>query len=238
MKTAMFREIGRPECLLEGVMHTNFTVYNHPLDYTVTPQGAADPWLANTGLTSGATIAAVVGREHDALIPGCAPAGTIDLLHYAGVDSTQNADAVRYTAPSGARVFSSGAYEFSLALDGYRSNDTLGPAFPVAADRSVPVDPRVQRLMRNALADLTSPQPPAIIRVASQGGRLRVSTGPRPDPRIVGRVVYRVGENGSRTLVCSGRAPCFPAPAPGHYWFEVSYLDRWGGVSAPRSSAP
>jgi len=237
MKTALFREIGRPECLLEGVEHTNFTVYDHPLDYTVTAQGAADPWLANTGLAAGSTIAAVVGREHDALAPGCAPKNTVVLFHYDGVDPTQNADAVRYTAPSGARAFASGAYNFSLALDGYRSTDWLGPAYPVGVDRNVPVDPRVQQFMRNALADLTSPQPPAFVRVALQDGRLRVGTRWPDDPRIVGRVVYRVRlPDGRGQLVCSGRVPCFPPPAPaGHYRFDVSFVDRWGGTSAPAS---
>jgi hypothetical protein len=239
MKTAMFREIGRPECLLEGVQHTNFTVYDHPLDYTVTAQGAADPWLANTGLTAGSTIAGVVGREHDALVPGCAPAGTTVLFHYDGIEPDQNADAVRYTAPSGARVFASGAYLFSLALDGYRSDETLGPAFPVAPDRLVPVDPRVQQFMRNALADLTSPQPPTFVRVALQDGRLRVGTRWPADPRIVGRQISRVRlPDGPAQLVCSGHVPCFPPPAPpGRYRFDVSFVDQWGGVSAPTSSS-
>jgi hypothetical protein len=240
MKTAMFREIGRPECLLEGVQHTNFTVYDHPLDYTVTPQGAADPWLAGTGLTAGSTIAGVVGREHDALIPGCAPADTVDLFHYSGVDWTQNADAVRYTAPSGARVFATGAYNFTLALDGYRSTDWLGPAFPVGADRNVPVDPRVQQFMRNTLADLTRPQAPAFVRVALQDDRLRVGTRWPDDPRIVGRVIYRFRlPGGPAQLVCSGHVPCFPPPAePGRYRFDVSFVDRWGGTSVPTSSTP
>ena len=237
MKTALFREIGRPECLLEGVEHSNFTVYDHPLDDTVTAQGAADPWLANTGLAAGSTIAGIVGREHDALAPGCAPKSTVVLFHYDGVDPTQNADAVRYTAPSGARVFASGAYNFSLALDGYRSTDRLGPAYPVGVDRNVPVDPRVQQFMRNALADLTSPQPPAFVRVALQGGRLRVGTRWPDDPRIVGRVIYRVRlPDGGAQLVCSGHVPCFPPPAPpGRYRFDVSFVDRWGGTSAPTS---
>ena len=240
MKTAMFREIGRPECLLEGVQHTNFTVYDHPLDDTVTAQGAADPWLANTGLTAGATIAGIVGREHDALAPGCAPKSTVVLFHYTGVDQPQDSDAVKYTAPSGARVFATGAYLFTLALDGYRSTDWLGPAFPVGADRNVPVDPRVQQFMRNVLADLTSPQAPAFVRVGLQGGRLRVGTRPPGDPRIVSRVTYRVGlPDGAAQLVCSGPAPCFPPPAPpGLYRFDVSFVDRWGGTSAPTSSPP
>jgi hypothetical protein len=240
MKTALFREIGRPECLLEGVQHTNFTVYDHPLDDTVTAQGAADPWLAGTGLTAGSTIAGIVGREHDALAPGCAPKSTVVLFHYTGVEQVQDSDAVRYTAPSGARVFASGAYDFSLALDGYRSTDWLGPAYPVGADRNVPVDPRVQQFMRNALADLTSPQPPVFVRVRLQGGQLRVGTRRPSDPRIVGRLVYRVRlPDGAAQLVCSGHAPCFPPPAPpGRYRFDVSFVDQWGGVSARTSSTP
>jgi len=240
MKTAMFREIGRPECLLEGVQHTNFTDYDHPLDYTVTAQGAADPWLAGTGLTAGSTVAGVVGREHDAIIPGCTPPGTVDIFHYAGVEPLQNADAVRYTAPSGARVFASGAYNFSLALDDYRSTDWLGPAYPVGADRNVPVDPRVQQFMRNVLGDLTRPQPPNFVRARLQDGRLRVGTPWPDDPRIVGRAIYRVRlPDGPSQLVCSGHVPCFPPPAqPGHYRFDVSFLDRWGGASAPASSTP
>jgi hypothetical protein len=238
-KTAMFREIGRPECLLEGVQHTNFTVYDHPLDYTVTDAGAADPWLAGTGLTAGSVIAGVVGREHDAFAPGCAPANTIVLFHYHGIVQPQDADAVRYTAPSGARVFSSGAYNLTLALDAYRSDDTLGRAFPVGADRTVPVDPRVQQFMRNALDDLTRPAPPLLVRKISDNGRLRIQTGWPDDPRITSRVVYRVrAEDGSRELVCSGHQHCFPAPPdqPGTYHVEVSYVDAWGGTSVPTSS--
>src|SRR5205823_4481616 len=35
-KTAMFREIGRPECLLMAVQHTRFALLSHALNYTVT----------------------------------------------------------------------------------------------------------------------------------------------------------------------------------------------------------
>jgi hypothetical protein len=94
--------------------------------------------------------------------------------------------------------------------------------------------------MRNALADLTSPQPPAFVRVALQDGRLRVGTRWPDDPRIVGRVVYRVRlPAGHPQLVCSGHVPCFPPAAPpGRHRFDVSFVDRWGGTSAPASSAP
>ena len=68
-KTAMFREIGRPECELMGVLHQFFVSVPTALDYAVTDAGAADPWLAGTGLHAGDTIAGVVGREHDVINP-------------------------------------------------------------------------------------------------------------------------------------------------------------------------
>ena len=95
--------------------------------------------------------------------------------------------------------------------------------------------------MRNALADLTSPQAPAVVRRLGDAGRLRVQTGWPVDPRIVGRVVYRVrAEDGSRELVCTGHDRCYVtrATSPGTYHFEVAYLDRWGGQSAFTSSPP
>lgn len=242
-KTAMFREIGRPECQLEGVEHGDITVYDHRLDYTVTAAGAADPWLAGTGLTEGSTIGGVVGREHDFLVPGCATTTSlVDLFHYTSpVIASQNADAVKWTAPSGARVFASGGYTFSLALDAYRSDGTLGPEFPIAADHDVPVDPRVQAFMHNALDDLTRPAPPPVARRTSDNGRFRLRTGWPNDARILGRLVYRVrAEDGSRQLVCSGHGPCYPPrpTQPGTYHLEASYVDQWGGVSAPASSTP
>ena len=54
-----------------------------------------------------------------------------------------SADAVRYTAPSGARVFSSGSLYFVYGLDNYYGH------------RDVLPDPRLRQFMRNALADLT-----------------------------------------------------------------------------------
>jgi hypothetical protein len=240
-KTAMSRQIGRPECKLEGVEHGDITIYDHPLDYTVTAAGAADPWLANTGLTAGSTIAGVVGREHDSIVPGCTGTPETVLFHYASpVNQSQDADAVKWVAPSGARVFASGGFVFSMALDAYRSDGRLGPPFPIAADRATPADPRVQQFMANAIADLTRPAaPPAVRKVADPAG-LRVMTGWPSDPRVVSRLVYRVREqDGTRALVCSGHVKCLVTPAtlPGTYHFEVSYVDRWGGISAPASSS-
>lgn len=242
-KTAMFRELGRPECQLIGVQHADFRALGHALDYTVTSAGAADPWLAGTGLHAGDVIAGVVGREHDTLTgyPGCIHPGEVVLFHYDGAGVDLNGDAIRYTAPGGARVFASGAQEFSWALDGWRSDDTLAPSVPVGADRSAPADPRVQQFMRNALDDLTRPaSPPAVVTVRGGGGTVRVRTGWPADPRITGRLVYRLRDGSAPLLVCQGRARCLVPRAtdPGTYRFEVMYVDVWGRTSAPSFSTP
>jgi hypothetical protein len=52
-----------------------------------------------------------------------------------------NADATRYTAPSGAMVFASGSHQFAWGLDDY--------------ERPGLVDPRLQRFMKNALDAMT-----------------------------------------------------------------------------------
>jgi hypothetical protein len=61
-----------------------------------------------------------------------------------GYGEPTRAEAVRYTAPSGARVFSSSSLQFVWGLDNYYGHP------------DAPLDPRLQRFMRNALADLTS----------------------------------------------------------------------------------
>jgi hypothetical protein len=237
-KTAMFREIGRPECLLEGLEHFGIIKpTTRALDYVVTADGAADPWLADTGLHAGDTIAGVVGREHDTAsdYPGCSHPGEVTLFHYDGNQDGVPGDATRYTAPSGARVFASGAQEFSWALDDYRADDTTAPAMPIGADRTAPVDPRVQQFMRNTLDDLTRPQPPLqALRVKLPDG-WHVRTGWPADQRIVGRYVFRLRTDGQQKLVCGGHAPCLPQPPtqPGTYRYMVEYVDAWGRISSP-----
>jgi hypothetical protein len=115
-KTAMFREIGSPECMLMGVLHQFLVVQPDALDYAVTDAGAADAWLAGTGFAPGDTITGVVGREHDVINPfpaSCFHPGLTVLFHYDGHGIDQNGDAVRFTAPSGTRVFASGAQQFA-----------------------------------------------------------------------------------------------------------------------------
>jgi hypothetical protein len=149
----------RPPCTLLGIQYQNgleFVI--DPLrDYTVSAAG--DPWFAGTGFTSGSILPGAVGYEWDAVQPGCAvPAPTV-LFHYEGAPS--NGDAVRYTAPSGARVFSTGSLNFVSPLDPY-------PAPPDGGD------PRLQQFMRNVLADLTGASPaaaaPVVVAAPALGG--------------------------------------------------------------------
>jgi hypothetical protein len=236
-KTAMFREIGLPECELMGVQQVWITTLDHTLDYTVTAAGAADPWLAGTGLHAGDTIAGVVGREHDQINPypqACFKPGLVDLFHYDGGTVDQNGDAVRWTAPSGARVFASGAQEFSWALDGWRTDGSLFTQVPVGSDRSAPVDPRVQRFMRNVLADLVRPAQPTglTFRLAVGSAHVRVA---RPiDPRVTGfNAAYRFG-SGPWHRLCSGRIGCTGRVRLGTGQFEVGAvaINRWDIGSA------
>jgi hypothetical protein len=236
-KTALWREIGRPECELMGVQHQFLTVQDHALDYTVTAAGAADPWLARTGFNAGDTVVGVVGREHDVLNPfpeSCFHPGLTVLFHYDGGGVDQNADAVRFTAPSGARVFASGAQQFSWALDDWRSDGSLFPEPPVQPWRGVPVDPRLQQFMRNALDDLTRPATPAGLTATLSGRRLAVSITPSVDPRVRGFIAgvkvggrwRRLCHGGSR---CSRRLPQGVTPTA----VAAVSVDVWRRRSAP-----
>jgi hypothetical protein len=236
-KTAMFREIGRPECMLMGVQHVFLHVLPHALDYTVTAAAASDGWFAGTGLHPGDTIVGVVGREHDQINPypmSCFHPGLTVLFHYDGGGVDQNGDAVRFTAPSGARVFASGAQQFSWALDDWRSDGSLFPEPPIQPWRGVPVDPRLQQFMRNALDDLTRPAAPAQLVARLAGGQLVVSAAPSPDPRLVG--VVAATPVGPRWLrVCRGATGCTGPlpPTAGPIVVRVVAVDRWKRRSAP-----
>lgn len=245
-KTAMFREIGRPECALEGVANDTLVTLDHPLDYLVTADGASDSWLANTGLRAGSRVAGVVGREHDELSTsglGCSHPGLKVLFHYDGGGIDQNADSVRFTAPSGARIFASGAMQFSWALDDWRSEGRIGPPNPSTPWRGIPADPRIQQFARNMLDDLTRPQPPLTVyreAVPDDPTSIRIRTGWPNDPRVVSRLIYRTHDSDPPQLVCSGKVPCIVqrATVPGTYVYEAMYIDQWGGISAPTFSAP
>jgi hypothetical protein len=140
LKTVMFRRLDppRPECELRGVNWWRGVGASH--DYAPVASSLADPWFENTGFKAASSLTGLVGYEWDNVDPTCnVPAPTV-LFQWTGTPT--NADAVRYVAPSGAIVFSAGSLQFSWGLDAF-GNRT-----------NVPIDPRLQRFMRNALRDL------------------------------------------------------------------------------------
>ena len=139
-KTVRFRDLvpPRPECELLGVQFGEIGF----ADYAPAPGALRDPWFAGTGFTASSVLPGLVGGEYDSITDSCNTPALTDLFHYAGHNHA-NADAVRYTAPSGARVFSTGSLLFSWGLD-----PTTGRG-----------DPRLQRFMRNAFTDLTHTNP-------------------------------------------------------------------------------
>jgi Concanavalin A-like lectin/glucanases superfamily len=144
LKTTLFRELvpSLPECQLVGVQDLGGIVGSNdpPRNYSVVSGSLGDPWFANTEFAPGATVTDIVGYEWDGIQPGCSVPALTALFHYTG--ATANGDSVRYTAASGASVFAAGTVQFAWALDGWGGHDQ-------------PPDPRVQQLVRNALAAMT-----------------------------------------------------------------------------------
>jgi hypothetical protein len=239
LKTMLFRALSPPryECALLGVQHSGG---HGQTDYTVTAAGAADPWLQGTGLAAGATLSNLVGREVDR-VPGpyvpqeCMIPGLAVLFHHEG-PSTQ-ADAVRYTAPSGARVFAGGSLQLGWGLD----DSGLGDHYPAHAD------PRVQQFMRNALDDLTRPEAPLTLSAVAGPAGVQLAAGTAADPRVQRIEIFRhagadpfvPGDPGSTPVCASGQGRCLDrAVAAGRVVrYTARAVDAWG-ESAPVLSAP
>jgi hypothetical protein len=144
-------ENNRPENALLGVMYVGDDVYNTGYDFVVT--NATDPYYRNTGLTNGTAVSTLVGYEWDAAVNnGFSPPGLVTLSSSPTLPSvfapglppgTSSAisNAVRYTAASGAKVFSTGSIQFAWGLD---------------ADSVVTVqsDSRIRQFVINVLADM------------------------------------------------------------------------------------
>jgi hypothetical protein len=127
--TTRFRspELNRPENALMGVMYTgNKNGIYGGFDFVVT--NASDPYYAHTGLQNGDIIPGLVGYEWDAVVDnGFTPSGLV-VLSSSPVVPTEVppllppgtniniANAVRYTAPSGAKVFSTGSIQWMWGL--------------------------------------------------------------------------------------------------------------------------
>jgi len=232
LKTEMFRQLTppRPECQLLGVQGIvepgNQSIGIEDLD--VNPAALSDPWFAGAGFTATSVLPGLVGYEWDRIEPGCLTPPLTDLFH---TSSSPAYDGVRYTAPSGARVFSAGSLRFSWGLD---------PASPT-------VSPSLQQFMRNALDDLTRPAPPTSIRVVHVRAGVRIVIRWPSDVRARQLLVYAhaggrafvPGARGAR-LVCTTRGTtCVDTHAPrGRVVRYAAFLqDRWR-PSVPLLSAP
>jgi N,N-dimethylformamidase beta subunit-like, C-terminal len=157
LRTIRFRDLTppRPECALMGVMFLRLRPsQSGPVDYTVTEAARNDPWFATPAsirATGFSTSSAMSGDSlPDAPVPAvCRKPNMKVLFHFEGQPA--NADAVRYRATSGARVFVGGAQQLSWPLDTFNLT---------RFGRTLPPDTRFQQFMRNALADLRRPALP------------------------------------------------------------------------------
>jgi hypothetical protein len=241
--TSKFRELGRPECELQGgVQYGSWFPNDGYRNYTTTAAGAADPWAAGAGLSNGSTVSGLVGFEYDSFFPGCDVPGTPQILFaYQGPENPDEFDsaAVKYTADgSGARVFSSGSEQWAWGLDSYRWDPTLFTSIP-------PTNPAVQQFTRNMLTDMQKPASPGGVSATSGGGSIQIDTTPRTDPRITGYKVYRHAGSGSFqpgdpgvTLACQNTTgDCTDTPTPGTYRYASVAIDQWNDSSAALSAS-
>jgi hypothetical protein len=162
--TTLFRspQVNRPENSLLGVGYIGDIgdIYGG-FDYVVS--NASDPYYAYTGLQNGDVLTGLVGYEYDGLLNnGLTPAGLVVLsqtpvpssglgllgLLPPGTNDTIS-NAVRYTAPSGAKVFSTGSIQWVWGLD---SDGVFNPR----------VDIRAQQIAVNVFLDMgAKPQTPS-----------------------------------------------------------------------------
>jgi hypothetical protein len=242
LKTIRFRSLSppRPECALIGVMFLRLREHQSgPVDYTVTNAAPSDAWFAGTGFHAGDTVLDIVGNEWDSLPDPPPPATCVKpqlkvLFHFEGQPA--NADAVRYTATSGARVFAGGAQQLSWALDTFNLT---------RFGRTLPPDTRFQQFMRNALADLTRPARPTALQVQVQGRTVTLKAVGHADPRIkfqsfkhAGPAPFTLTSPGVSPLCKNKTGNCVIRNAtPGTYRYAAVTVDEWG-QSLPIFTAP
>jgi hypothetical protein len=233
LKTVRFRELTPPrfECTLIGIQHQGAVLDWPPGDYTVQAAALGDAWMKGSGFKAGDVLSDTVSVESDT-IPGnqsaassCTHALTVFFHRERGGDKDGNADAIRYTDQSGARVFASGSHQWSWALDSFRYGSGSGGA----------ADARAQRFMTNALDDLTRPAPPVSV-TASLGRRgVVLAASLHADPRVSAvRFMRRAGG----PVACSGAAGCVDRP-PGHrtYVYQAVAVDPWRASSPTAATA-
>ncbi len=149
LKTAQFRQLDpawEERELLGTQYEKGLTKPNRLFDYELDPASLDDPWMQGTGFAEDRSpVQAVVGYEWDGIWRDEPPPGMVRFLHFD--HELGPADCLRWTAPSGARIFSIGSLGLVHALDGWaRGGDG---------------DARVERLVRNAFDDLASSPPEA-----------------------------------------------------------------------------
>jgi hypothetical protein len=122
-------ENSRPENALLGVMYTGDNSFDRYGGAGFVIANSADSYFAHTGLQNGDILPGLVGFEWDSLVPnGQTPPGLVVLGESPvqptliapelppGTD-TSVSHAVRYTAGSGGKVFSTGSIQFMWVLD-------------------------------------------------------------------------------------------------------------------------
>jgi len=172
----------------------------------------------------------VIGADRT---PMCSLPGLTVLFHYGGPPGP--ADAVRYTALSGARVFSAGSLQFVWGLENY-GTEVYG--------HTAPADPRLQRFALNMFDDLTRPAPPISLRSTIRGRAVALSVQQHPDGRV--RIVI-LRHRGSGTfdpagsgvaVVCSAARACLDKSVPrGTFRYAAVTADMWA-ASTPVFGAP
>ena len=203
----------RPECDLLGVQYEEGKKSSGGAPRSYTVAAPTDPWFTGTGFTSSTVLPELVGPEWD--VRACDKPGEVVLFHYDGTPS--NADAVRYTAPSGGRVFSAGSLQLAWGLD-----DWLPPSRGLV----YPAIPGLQQFLRNALADLQRPAPPLGVTGASGRGGVVLTVPRGPDPRVQAVEIRR-----DELVVCRIAAgACLDPDLPGHraYAYAAVAIDDWG----------
>jgi hypothetical protein len=153
--TYMWRgpENNRPENALMGVMYVGDDVYQRQGGYDLVVKNTTDPYFANTTLSNGTALSQLVGYEWDAVVNnGFTPNGLVILSESptvaktvapglpAGTNSSIS-HSVRYTAASGAKVFSSGSIQYVWGLN----SDLVNP---------VRADPRLKQFVINVLSSM------------------------------------------------------------------------------------
>jgi hypothetical protein len=227
-KTVRFRDLAepRPECLLEGVQHSNGVGTGG--DYSVAPAAADHPWLTGTGLTQSSTLPGLVGYEWDAIRPGCLDIASTVLFHYGGGPAP--ADAVTFATDSGARIFSAGSNQLAAGLDDY--------ALPSHADL------RLERFASRMLDDLSG-LPEGSTSPSTVGPQVRITSGPDAVVTSSDAVfTFTVDESGA-VLECQldsqGWKVCAPPArvqglAPGPHRFQVRATGTDGNSTATPAS--